>query len=161
MKSAGQYSFKAEIYKTGINFCVDVPENITSKLKAVKGYIKVKGTVNGFGFTKSLVPVKNGLYRLFINMPTLKGGKTKVGETANFIIEYDPTTIVKEYPMPELLKKQLSGNSLKANFDNLSQARKKDILKYLSYIKTEETLIKNIQKLITQLEQKETNVRIP
>ena len=161
MKSTEQYSFKAEIYKTRINFCVDVPENITSKLKALKGYIKVKGTVNGFGFTKSLVPVKNGPYRLFINMPTLKGGKTNVGETANFIIEHDATATVKEYRMPELLKKQLRDNSLRANFDNLSQSRKKDILKYLSYIKTEETLIKNIQKLITQLEQKETNVRIP
>lgn len=69
------YKFNARIYKSGINFVVDVPEIITSKLNVVKGYIKVKGTVNNFPFNKSLVPVKNAAHRLFVNMATLKGQK--------------------------------------------------------------------------------------
>jgi hypothetical protein len=161
MKDANQYSFEAEIYKTGINFCVDVPNYITSKLLAIKGYIKVKGTINGFQFKKSLVPVKNGLFRLFINIPTLKGGQTKVGETANFVIEQDFDTTEREYPVPDLLKQLLDQNNLTADFDNLSKARRKDILKYLSNVKTKETLQKNIQKLIEQLELKLKNVRLP
>lgn len=40
------FSFKAKIYKVGINPCVDVPNNITRKINK-KGYIPVKGTING------------------------------------------------------------------------------------------------------------------
>jgi Bacteriocin-protection, YdeI or OmpD-Associated/Domain of unknown function (DUF1905) len=161
MKDIKQYCFKAEIYKTGINFCVDVPDKITSKLERVKGYIKTKGTVNGFPFTKSLVPVKKGPYRLFVNIQTLKGGQTKVGEIANFVIEQNFESTSKEYSMPELLKQQLKQNNLTADFDNLSQSRKKDILRYLNYIKKEETLVKNIQKVVNQLVQKQKTARIP
>lgn len=84
-----QYRFKAEIYKTGINYCVDVPENITSEMTATKGYIKIKGSINTFLFNKSLVPVKNGPYRLFVNIQMLKGSNTTVGKTADFKIEQD------------------------------------------------------------------------
>ena len=52
------YSFKAKIYKVGINPCVDVPEKIYSKLIATKGYIPVKGTINQFPFQQTLCPVK-------------------------------------------------------------------------------------------------------
>ncbi len=161
MKKAKEYSFKGAIYKTGINFCVDVPDSITSKLVAVKGFIKIKGTVNRFPFKKSLVPIKNGLYRLFINIPTLKGGQTKVGETANFVIEQNVENDKKEYRMPDLLKSQLEQRNVLINFNDLSNARKNDILKYLSYVKTEETMRRNIQKIITQLEQNQKSVRIP
>jgi hypothetical protein len=44
---------------------------------------------------------------------------------------------------------------------NFTFARKKDILKYLNSIKTEETLASNILKVIRQLHAKEKNVRIP
>jgi hypothetical protein len=161
MSEAKIHSFKARIYKTGINFCVDVPKKITSKLIAVKGYIKVKGEVNGFPFTKSLVPVKGGDYRLFINMITLKGGNTDVGKIAKIELELDLDTDVQEHHIPPPLATQLRQNGLKDAFDKLSQAMRRNILKYLSFIKTEETLQKNIRKVITQLEQGEKNVRIP
>jgi len=147
MKKAKRYCFKAEIYKTGINYCVDVPEFITSEMTATKGYIKIKGTVNNFLFKKSLVPVKNGLYRLFVNIPTLKGVNTAVGKTANFEIEQDFEVVKKEYPVPKMLTEQLTKRKLIEDFNNLTESRKKKILKYLSFIKTEETLQKKYWKI--------------
>jgi hypothetical protein len=161
MSEAKIHSFKARIYKTGINFCVDVPKKITSKLIAEKGYIKVKGKVNGYPFTKSLVPVKGREYRLFINMITLKGGNTDVGKIAKIDIEQDLDTDVQEHHIPPLLAAQLRENGLKDAFDKLSQSVRRNILKYLSFIKTEETFQKHIRNVITQLEQGEKNVRIP
>src|SRR5436190_1969601 len=93
------YTFKALIYKTGINFAVDVPAEISSGLKASKGYIRIKGTVNNIPFTKSLVPVKEGPYRLFINTITIKGIRKMVGEFAEFVIEQDTTDPETEFPM--------------------------------------------------------------
>ena len=126
-----------------------------------KGYIKVKGTINGFGFTKTLVPVKNAPYRLFVNKPMLKGANVSDGGIAAFSIEQDFEVIKKEYPMPDPLLQQLKSNHLLEDFNNLTSSRKKDILKYLNYIKTEEALERNIKKLIQRLSNKEGNIRLP
>jgi Bacteriocin-protection, YdeI or OmpD-Associated/Domain of unknown function (DUF1905) len=156
-----KHTFNAEIYKTGINWCVDVPENVMDKMLVDKGYITIKGQINDFDFTKTLVPVKNAPYRLFVNSKMMKGGKTALGEVATFEIEQDTEKKVKEYPIPNLLVETLQENNLTTAFENLTASRKKDILKYLSYVKTNETLIKNVEKLISQLKNKEKNVRLP
>lgn len=152
------YIFKAPIYKTGINFAVDVPADISSGLTVVKGYIRVKGMVNSFPFTKSLVPVKEGPYRLFVNMQTLKGAKTKVGEFAEFVIEQDETDPETEFPIPELLMQQLKQRHLLDDFVALPFYRRKEILRYLANIKTIETLEKNIKRVVTQLEKQRKSI---
>lgn len=154
MVKSPKHKFNATIYKNGINFCVDVPAEITALLRAIKGYIRIKGTVNGFEFVKFLVPVKNGPYRLFVNMITLKGAKTGVGEVAEFVIEQDEENLEKEFPMPERMVFLLKEKNLTSVFEALPYHRRKDILRYLHGVKTIETLAKNIQKVITQLENK-------
>lgn len=155
------FSFKAKIYKTGINWAINVPSKISKNLEKEKGYIRVKGTINTFEFKQTLVPVKDAEYRLFVNGKMMKGGRTALGKIANFSIEQNTTDLAKEYPVPALLKKTLKGENLSKDFKALSATRIKDILKYLFYIKTEETMKKNINKVIFQLRNKEKNVRIP
>jgi hypothetical protein len=155
------YTFTAKIYKTGINWCVDVPKRITDTLKTANGFIRIRGEINGFKFTKSLVPVKDGPYRLFVNLQMMKGGNTALGEKAAFTIQADLHKKVKEYSQPPLLRQALAAHDLTASFNALSSSRKSDILKYLNSIKTEATLKKNIDKVINQLKDKQKNVRIP
>lgn len=155
------YSFKAEIYKIGINWAVDVPFEITEKLTVKKGYIRIKGTINDFTFNKSLVPVKEAPYRLFVNLIMMKGAKTAVGEIANFKIEQDTSDPEKEYPIPNQLAEKLKENHLDEIFNNLTFSRRKEIVRYLSFIKTEEALQRNIDKVITQLKENQKNTRIP
>jgi hypothetical protein len=156
-----KFSFKAQIYQTGINWAVDVPDEVTTQLLKQKGYIKIKGQINGFDFTQTLVPVKNGPYRLFVNYLMMKGGKTAVGEIAIFVIEQDTTAEENRYAMPELLARALQENELEEAFNSLTASRRKDILKYLYSVKTEATMQKNIAKLLAQLKEKAKNVRIP
>lgn len=156
-----KHSFKAKIYSVGINWCVDVPRRITKQLTAERGHIKIKGQINGFTFTKTLMPVKSSPYRLFVNQAMMKGGGTALGKTAAFKIEQNPNKAIKKYAAPKLLIEQLNKNKLTSDFNNLTPSRKKDILKYLSYIKTTETLSKNVDKLVKQLRDKKKNVRIP
>lgn len=156
-----ELEFSAEIYKAGINACVDVPEEITDTMEPHKGYIKVKGSINGFEFSKNLVPVQNKPYRLFVNIPMLKGGDTEVGKVAGFKIEQDFNIEPKSYPVPKKLEDRLNNKALTADFNNLPDSRKNEILKYLNNIKTEKTLERHIDKLIDQLERKEKNIRIP
>lgn len=156
-----KHHFKAVIYKTGINWAVDAPLEITQKLTKEKGYIRIKGQINGFDFKQTLVPVKNSPHRLFVNLIMMKGGQTAVGETAVFAIEQNDELVEKMYDMPDMLAASLKTNQLEKEFDQLSATRKKDILKYLHYLKTAETMQNNIDKVIVQLQQKAKQVRIP
>ncbi len=147
-----KFSFEANIYLVGINPCVDVPLHITGKMTPVKGYIPVKGKINGHSFHQTLVTVKHAEYRLYVNGPMLKGANTKVGDKVKFIIEQDfePKTV----PMPRRFKRKLDAAGLTAEFKKLTAGRQKEILKYLNFLKTEEALNRNIDKVIDQLKKK-------
>lgn len=150
-----KFSFQAKIYKVGINPCVKVPSAITGKLSPSKGYIPIMGKINDYSFQQTLVPIKNSGYRLYVNGPMLKGSNTRLGEKVNFIIEQDPAPrTVDSYPLPKEFKKKLVDNNLFQKFRELSPTRQKEILKYLNFLKTEEALRRNIDKVIEQLNKK-------
>ena len=153
-------TFEARIYKDGINVCVDVPDSITSKLTKEKGFIYIKGTVNGFPFSKSLVPVKDSQYRLFVDLKMLKGASTQAGDIAKFLIlqsKREPTV----YEVPISLRDELEKRNLTEQFETLSDSRRNSVLKYLNSIKTKDTLDRNITKLIQLLESGTKNIRLP
>jgi len=146
------FTFTATIYKTGINPCVDVPGRITAKMHPIKGYIPIKGMIGSYPFRQTLVPVKEAPYRLFVNGLMLKGAGTKLGSSISFRIEQDdqPRTV----PMPSLLKQKVCSERLTRAFQALIPSRQKDILRYLGSLKSEEALVRNVNKVILQLKKK-------
>jgi hypothetical protein len=152
-----KHLFKAAIYKASINACVDVPAKITAKMVATKGYIAVKGTINKHPFTQTLVPVKNGPYRLFVNGSMLKLCAASPGDMVSFNIEQDMAP--KPVLMPAALKKALNEHKLLADFNAFSASRKKEVFRYLGNLKTRESVQKNIEKVIAQLQKKKNDGR--
>ncbi|MBI2429605.1 MAG: DUF1905 domain-containing protein [Ignavibacteriales bacterium] len=152
------FSFEAKIYKVGINPCVKVPLRITKKMSPSKGYIPVKGTINGHPFIQTLVPIRNAEYRLYVNGLMLKGSRTKNGDRATFVIKQDfaPRT-VETYPFAKPLKRRLDEEDLFPKFKQLTPSRQKEVLKYLNYLKTDEALTRNIEKVINGLKKKTGN----
>lgn len=147
-----KFSFKAKIYKVGINPCVKVPFRITRRMVPAKGYIPVRGFIKDHPFEQTLCPVKNEEYRLYVNGLMLKGSGAKPGDTVAFNIEQDFTPrTADDLPMPKLFKKHLSEQRLTSAFKKLTPYRQKEILKYLNYLKTDESLIRNIEKVISHL----------
>lgn len=146
------HSFKATIYKAGINPCVDVPKRITDNMLPIKGYIPVKGQIKNYSFRQTLVPVRNAEYRLFIKGTMLKGADAKVTETIKVAIEQDFEP--RKIPMPHLLKQKLVEHNLYIKFKRLAPSKQKEILNYLNYLKTEEALFRNIDKVIDRLKKK-------
>jgi hypothetical protein len=153
--------FRATIYKVGINAVVDVPKTVTAKMKAVKGYIPVTGKINGYSFKQTLVSLKEGKYRLYVNMIMLKGGKTKLGDRATFTLKQDKADRTKDYPMIKALENELVKNGVLTVFEELTYSRQKEVLRYLGRLKSKEVLEKNIYKVIKQLKEKKTDVRVP
>lgn len=118
-------------------------------MTASKGYIPIKGKLNSHPFIQTLVPVKNSEYRLYVNGPMLKGSKTKLGDVVKFVIEQDLEE--RKVPMHPRLKKALKENKVENIFKALTPGRQKEILKYLSFLKSTEALDRNIAKVIDQL----------
>ena len=156
-----KFRFSATIYKVGINPCVDVPSRISTKMKPVKGYIPVKGKINKHDFTQTLVPVKGGPYRLYVNGPMMTGADVVVGDTASFVIEQTAKAMPSDFPMPKYLKQQLTTHKLTEAFKALTPYRQKEVLRYLTFLKTEESMKRNVEKVIKGLKENKKGHIVP
>lgn len=147
-----KFSFTAKIYKVGINPCVEVPLKITLNMKAVKGYIPVKGFIKDHFFEQTLCPVKNAAYRLYVNGLMLKGSHAKLGDRVKFTIEQNETAkTIDDFEMPREFKTALTKSKLGKAFGLLTPYRRKEILRYLNNLKSKDALLRNIDKVVAGL----------
>ena len=145
--------FSAKIKIIGVNPYVLLPENILSELfkKFGKntGAIPVKGTINGKKFIQTLVKYQE-TWRLYINGIMRKAAGVDVGDIVHIEITYDP--ISREIPMNPGLRDALEKNKKAQNaFKKYSASRRKEINRYLNNVKTQETLLKNIDRIVRHL----------
>lgn len=92
----------------------------------------------------------DGSWRLYINTSMLKNSPQHIGEIVDITINYDPES--REIIPPESFIKALNDNQVaKSIFNKLSNSRKKEIIRYLANLKSEESLHKNIKRAINFL----------
>ncbi len=142
--------FKARVEIIGINPFVFVPEQILVKLfKAAgkdKGHIPVCGTVNGKAYVQTLLRYK-GEWRLYINTVMLPDSPKRIGEVIEVTIEYDERDRTLQ-PHPDLVKALANNKKAEAVFNQLSPSMQKEIIRYISSLKTDQSREKNIQLAI-------------
>lgn len=146
-------SFSAKVGLIGVNPYVLLPEEVLDDLFAKsgkdKGPIPVRGLIESKPFKQTLVKYA-GEWRLYLNTKMRKDSDTKVGDIVDFQVEHDPSPRVE--PMnPKLLSAFSRNRVAKEAFENLSSSRQKEILRYLNSMKTEESLDRNIERVITFL----------
>lgn len=146
-------TFTAKILKIGINPYVGLPEDILNRIFTQagksKGPIPVRGTLNGKKFKQTLVKYQ-GAWRLYLNTPMHQDAGIDVGDNATVELELDPEPRI--VPMHPKFARALSKNKVaKATFEKLVPSRQKEILRYLNSMKTEESLVRNIEKVIQYL----------
>jgi hypothetical protein len=150
------HKFKSGINIIGINPFVFVPDKI---LKSIfiqagkeKGPIPVSGTINNNPYRQTLVKY-SGAWRLYINTAMLKNSPKRIGEIVAVEIEYDPVTR-KINPHPKLLKALKENKDAKIIFEKLPPSRQKEIVRYISNLKTDVTVMNNITRAINFLKGK-------
>jgi hypothetical protein len=141
--------FTAEIRLLGINPYVDVPGK-TGEAMGRKGNLPVKGTVNSFPFRSTLVPVRGGRHRLYMNMEIRKGAGVGVGDTVEILLEYDPDLRVETVPDPLILALE-KDEGARAAWEALTPSRKREILRYLNSLKSEVSLRRNMEKVLGKI----------
>lgn len=146
-------TFSAKILKIGINPYVLVPaaalKTLFEQAGKNKGPIAIKGTLNGKPFIQHLVKY-SGKWRLYLNTPMRKAAGIDVGDMATVYLEFDP--VPRTITMHPKLKQALEKNS-KANaaFTKLTPSYQKEIIRYISNLKTEISVDRNIAKAIQHL----------
>lgn len=146
-------SFTAEIFIIGINPYVLLPKDVLldifKQAKKDKGPIPVKGKMNNHSFIQTLVKYK-GEWRLYLNTPMRKATQLDVGDMATFQLEFDASE--RMIPMhPKLEKAFKKYKQARATFAALPPYRQKEIKRYLGFLKSEETIDRNIEKVIEML----------
>ena len=146
-------SFTAKVLIIGINPYVGIPEGVLSALfeqaGRSKGPIPVRGTLNGTRFVQTLVKYQ-GAWRLYLNTPMRQAAEIGVGDNVTVEIEFDSSPRI--VPINPKFARALSKNrKAKLAFEKLAPSRQKEILRYLNSMKTEESLLRNIEKVIQHL----------
>jgi hypothetical protein len=156
MSHTNSQTFSAVIEIIGINPFVYLPENV---LKSVfiqsqkdKGGIPVKGAINGKGFKQTLVKY-GGEWRLYINTTMLKNSPKRIGELVELSVEFDPIERVIE-PHPTLIQALKNNKQAKQTFDILPPYLQKEIVRYISSLKSDNSIDRNVERAIGFLEGK-------
>jgi hypothetical protein len=146
-------AFRAELDIVGANPFVGVPQAILMRLFEQsgkdKGPIPITGTVNGIPYRQTLMKYK-GAWRLYINTIMLKDSPKRIGETIDLTVAFDQSDRTIQ-PHPKFVKALESNSSAKAVFDKLSPSRRHEIVRYISALKTEESVDRNAKKAIAFL----------
>lgn len=145
--------FTARLEVIGINPFVFIPEEILKTIFEASGKnkspIPVKGTVNGLEYKQNLMKYL-GEWRLYVNLVMLKNSPKRIGEMLEVSVEFDSCNrIISIHPkLDESIKKDPVTLS---NFESLTPSRKLELIKYINNLKTEESIQRNIDKIIRHL----------
>jgi hypothetical protein len=144
------HNFSAKIFKIGINPYVFIPATILKELfKSAgkeKGPIPVRVGLKGQSFIQTLVKY-SGHWRLYLNGPMREAANADVGDMVKIRIEFDPES--RTIPVHPRLQAALEKNKkAKATFEKLPPSRQKEIIRYIGFLKTEESLDRNVKKAI-------------
>lgn len=145
--------FTSIILIIGVNPYVELPDDVLLKIfqqaAKDKGPIPVRGKLNSHAFKQTLVKYAGG-WKLYLNTPMRKNAGIDVGDRADVEIEFDPDPRMEA--MHPAFALALSQNpAAKIVFEKRPPSHQKEILRYLNSMKTEASLIRNIEKVIQHL----------
>jgi hypothetical protein len=142
--------YSAKILIIGVNPYVLIPATILKiifkQANKSKGAIQVRGTIDGHPYIQTLVRY-SGKWRLYLNTPMRKSAKKDVGDIIEVRIEFDP--VERIIPLhPKFLKALALNKKAKKTFESLSPSRQKEIVRYISSLKNEDSRDRNITRAI-------------
>ena len=124
---------------------LDVPE-----VFGTRGRVPVRGTINGFPFRSSLMPM-GWRHMIPVNKTLREGAGVDAGDVVEVVLERDEEERTVEAPV-ELKKAWARNKAAKANWEKLPFTHKKEIANWISEAKKEETRERRLAKTLQVLE---------
>lgn len=142
-------SFKATIYEHGINPRVDVPEEI-SRAFGDRGYVAVRGTMNGVGIRATMVPAGGGRHVLHVNTQMRLRAGVSVGDTVDFSLDRGES--LRKPPMSKELGLALDADPVaKAAWEGWTPLKRRQVLTYMKWLRNPDSIQRNVDKTIKRL----------
>ncbi len=114
------------------------------KVFGTRARVPVRGTINGFPFRSSMMPM-GGCHGMAINKTMRDGAGVKAGDTVSVVMQRDESERTVE--VPPILKKELGkSKTAQANWEKLSFTSQKEIVISINGAKREETRVRRLAK---------------
>jgi hypothetical protein len=114
------------------------------KVFGTRARVPVRGTIHGFAFRSSLMPM-GGCHGMAINKSMRDGAGVKAGDAVSVVMERDEGKRIVE--APALLKKEMAkSKTAQAKWEKLSFTNKKEIALSIRSAKQEETRRRRLAK---------------
>lgn len=168
--------FKTVVGKTGINYYVDLPTDlsgainsrddcrVTVRVAALDGTLhpldhaeiarlqRIKRITRTGWFRTTVVPVKSGAHRLYLDAWMRSAARAKVGDTVDVTLR--PDRGQRRLDVPERLRTALSRDAAaKQAWDDWSPSRRRQALSYLNFLKSEDAIGRTVQKILRELKE--------
>jgi len=126
-----RFEARLERMRSRLNWVVIHVPFDAAEVWGLRGQIKVKGEMNGFGFRTTLFPTGKGGHLLLVNKRLQKGGRAGEGSVARFEMELDSEE--RSVDIADELKRILSRErGLQRWYEKLNQSTRNDIAKWTS-----------------------------
>jgi len=111
--------------------------------------VPVQGTINGFPFRSSLMPM-GGCHGMAVNRTMREGAGVQAGDTVTVVLERDAAKRVVK--IPPLLKKALAGNkTAQDRWKKQSYSNQKEMARSITEVKQEDTRLRRLAKVLDVL----------
>lgn len=151
-------SFESVIEIIGINPHVIPPADILGELFETagrsKGKIQVRMRVDKGSFFPQTLVKYAGEWRLYLNGPMREEAGKDVGDPVFIEMEFDPSdrALIPHPRLAEALRLNSGANEV---FESLSPSLQQEIIRYISRLKSEESIDRNVDRAIRFLLGKE------
>jgi hypothetical protein len=148
--SANKLRFKIKLVvqqgtsATGFYAPFDVPQTFGTQAR-----VPVRGTINGFPFRSSLMPMGGG-HCMAVNKTLREGAKAKAGDEVEIVMERDTEERTIEAP-PELKKELAKNKKAQEQWGRLAYTVKKEMAISITSVKQDETKKRRLAKVMQVL----------
>jgi hypothetical protein len=148
------YSFEAILIRpegVGTWTYLNIPMDISATFGS-KGQVRIKGTINGYSFRSTALPMGDGTHYLVVGKITRDQIQATQGDMVKVILELDSEE--RQVVIPEDLREAfISQPQAKDVFEKLSNSHKKKYVNWILGAKQEDTRQRRIEKTLELLSQ--------
>jgi hypothetical protein len=151
--SNGEFEiFSAKIYKVGLIRYVDVPADVSRQF-GFSAHVPVCGTVEGVPVRTTLVSRGQKAYRMAIHSDIRKKLRIDTNAIVEIAIQLDEESREPQLP-PALVVALKHAPKAQKQFRAMTTALRRQIVRYLVAVKTQETLERRVSKFVARLERR-------
>jgi hypothetical protein len=144
-----EFKVKIEGKETGVVSAITPPFDVVEAF-GTRGRVPIRGTMNGFPFRSSLMPM-GGCHMMPVRKSLRDGAGVNPGDIVSVFMERDEAERTVEVP-PTLKKELAKSKAAQANWDKLAFTARKEIALSIIGAKHEETRARRLAKALDILQ---------